>query len=59
MNLICWRVISLVNKALLPKIHKKQDLTRLTPIEKVIVWWKMFTTYRYLDAVKQNGHKIV
>ncbi|PCJ80221.1 MAG: hypothetical protein COA49_09580 [Bacteroidetes bacterium] len=59
MNLICWRLISLVNKLLLPKIYTKADLTRLSSIEKGIVWWKMFTTYRYLDAVKQNGHKIV
>lgn len=50
MRLKWYRLLSQLNKLLLPKIHRKPDLTRLTGIEKAIVGWKMWVTYRRLDA---------
>lgn len=50
MRLKWYRLLSQLNKWLLPKIHRKPDLTRLTGVEKAVVGWKMWVTYRRLDA---------
>ena len=40
---------------LLPAIHKSPDLTRLNGIQKAIVGWKMYVTYRHLDTLERKG----
>lgn len=50
MKLSWYRFLSRLNRLLLPKIHRKEDLTRLTGFEKAVVGWKMWVTYRRLDA---------
>jgi hypothetical protein len=49
-----WSLLSRLNKALLPAIHKVPDLTRLSKFQKAIVGWKMYVTYRRLDKLEQN-----
>lgn len=49
-----WSFLSRLNKAMLPAIHKKPDLTKLNGIEKAIVGWKMYVTYRRLDELNQR-----
>lgn len=50
MRLAWFRFLSRLNKLLLPKIHRKPDLNRLKGWEKAIVGWKLWVTYRRLDA---------
>ena len=50
-----WRVLSTLNRWLLPAIHKVPDLTRLNGVQKAIVGWKMWVTYRHLDALERRG----
>ena len=50
MKLIFWTVLSRINKRLLPKIHRRPDLLKLSHIDKVIVVWKIYVTYNFLDA---------
>lgn len=52
MNL--WSFLSRLNKWLLPSIHKAPDLTRLNAIQKAVVGWKMYVTYRHLDHLQKN-----
>ena len=52
--MMLWRVLSAMNRWLLPSIHKVPDLTRLNGFQKAIVGWKMWVTYRYLDAKNQR-----
>ena len=49
-----WGLLSRPNKVLLPTIHKAPDLTRLNGLQKAIVGWKMYVTYRHLDELKQR-----
>ena len=56
MNVWGWRVLSALNRALLPKIHRKPDLERLSMVDKAIVGWKMWVTYRRLDA--ESAHAV-
>ena len=49
-----WNLLSRLNKALLPDIHKVPDLTRLSKFQKAIVGWKMYVTYRLLDQLEQK-----
>ena len=39
-----WTIISSVNKVLLPKFFLKQNLEKLSNLEKAIVGWKIFET---------------
>ena len=50
MRLTWFRFLSRLNKLLLPKIHRKPDLNRLSGLDKAVVGWKMGVTYRRLDA---------
>ena len=51
-----WNLLSRLNKALLPAIHKVPDLSRLSKFQKAIVGWKMYVTYRHLDELaKRKG----
>ena len=59
MNYIFWKILSSFNKALLPKIYRKPDLMKLTAFDKAIVGWKMFVTYKFLEAAKSQGHDVV
>lgn len=47
-----WGLLARLNKVLLPSIHKSPDLTRLSGFQKAIVGWKMYVTYRHLDALE-------
>ena len=59
MNYAFWKILSSINKALLPKIYRKPDLMKLTNFDKAIVGWKMYVTYRFLDTAKSQGHDVV
>ena len=50
MKLFWFRFLSGLNKALLPKIYRKPNLERLSAFDKAVVGWKMWVTYRRLDA---------
>ena len=50
MKLLWFRFLSGLNKALLPKIYRKSNLERLSAFDKAVVGWKMWVTYRRLDA---------
>ena len=50
-----WSALARLNKVLLPSIHKSPDLTRLNALEKAMVGWKMFVTYRHLDELERKG----
>ena len=56
MRLSWYRFLSRLNKLLLPKIHTKPDLTRLNGFEKAVVGWKLWVTYRRLDA--ESAHAV-
>ncbi|MGY8942144.1 MAG: SsrA-binding protein [Flavobacteriales bacterium] len=49
-SLLVFRLLSLLNRLLLPRFSKRQDLTRLKKWEQALVGWKMWVTYRLLDA---------
>ena len=57
MKVMWWRLLSALNKALLPKIYRKPDLERLSAVEKAVVGWKMWVTYRRLDA--ESAHAVM
>lgn len=58
MNYMFWKMLSAFNKSLLPKIYKR-NLPKLSTFDKAIVVWKIFVTYKYLDAAKSIGHNVV
>lgn len=49
-----WGFLARLNKELLPAIHKSPDLTRLNGLQKAVVGWKMYVTYRHLDHLEQK-----
>ena len=55
MKLIFWTVLSRINKRVLPKIHRRPDLLKLSLIDKAIVVWKIVVTYNYLDASSSSN----
>ena len=59
MNYFLLTLLSALNKTLLPKFYLKQNLEKLSNLEKGIVGWKIFITYKYLDAAKEKGAKII
>ena len=59
MSYIFWTLLSSVNKVILPKYFLKQNLEKLSNLDKVIVGWKMFVTYKFLDAAKINGNRVL
>ena len=54
MNRIVFAILSQLNRLLLPRFSKRQDLTQLKKWEQALVGWKMWVTYRYLDAKNQG-----
>lgn len=54
MQLVLFQILSALNRSLLPCFSKRPDLTRLKKWEQVLVGWKMWVTYRYLDAKNQR-----
>ena len=44
---------------LLPQFYLKPNLEKLSNLEKVIVGWKIFITYKYLDAAKEQDQEII
>ena len=44
---------------LLPTFYLKENLEKLSNLEKGMVGWKIFITYKYLDAAKKKGAKII
>jgi len=59
MNYFLLTLLSTLNKRLLPTFYLKENLEKLSNIEKGIVGWKIFITYKYLDAAKEKGAKII
>lgn len=59
MNYSFWKIVSSINKAILPKIYRKPDLMNLTAFDKAIVGWKILVTYKFLDAAKSEGHDVI
>ena len=59
MNYFLLTILSSLNKILLPTFYLKENLEKLSNIEKAIVGWKIFITYKYLDAAKEKGAKII
>ncbi|MBC8149700.1 MAG: hypothetical protein H8E97_00265 [Bacteroidetes bacterium] len=57
MKLIFWTVLSRINKRILPKIHRRPDLLKLSLFDKAIVVWKIVVTYNYLDA--SSSRKVI
>ena len=57
MMLAWFRFLSGVNKTFLPKVYLKPDLEQLSGFDKAIVGWKMWVTYRRLDA--ESAHQVV
>jgi len=55
MKLIFWTVLSRINKLILPKIHRRPDLLKLSLFDKAIVVWKIYVTYNYLDASSNSN----
>ena len=50
MRLIWFRFLSALNRLFLPKLYRRQDLTQLSSVDKAVVGWKLWVTYRLLDA---------
>ena len=50
MRLQWFRFLSGMNRAVLPKIYRRGDLTSLSALDKAVVGWKLWVTYRFLDA---------
>ncbi len=59
MKYLLLTLLSTLNKVLLPKIYLKKNLEKLSDLEKGIVGWKIFITYKYLDAAKEKGEQII
>ena len=59
MNYFLLTLLSALNKTLLPKFYLKQNLEKLSNLEKGIVGWKILITYKYLDAAKEKGAKVI
>jgi hypothetical protein len=45
-----YRVLSALNRVLLPRLSQRADLSKLSPVDKAIVGWRIWVTYRRLDA---------
>lgn len=56
MRLMSFRLLSGINRWCLPRIHRRPDLTRLSNLEQAIVGWKIWVTYRLLDA--ESDHRL-
>jgi hypothetical protein len=56
MKLTWFRLLSALNKVALPKIYRKPNLERLSVLDKAVVGWKMWVTYRRLDA--ESAHQV-
>jgi len=59
MSYVFWTILSSVNKILLPKFYLKQNLEKLSNLEKAIVGWKIFVSYKYLDVAKMKGKSVL
>ncbi len=58
MNFMFWRLLSAFNKSFLPKMYKR-NLLKLSTCDKAIVGWKIYVTYKFLDAAQSKGHNVV
>lgn len=50
MQLILFKLLSQLNRLILPRFYRRKDLTQLKKWEQALVGWKMWVTYRLLDA---------
>lgn len=50
MSLIGLQILSKLNRWLLPAFSRRQDLMHLKKWEQAIIGWKIWVTYRLLDA---------
>jgi len=56
MKLTWFRLLSALNKVALPKIYRMLSLERLSVLDRAVVGWKMWVTYRRLDA--ESAHQV-
>ncbi|MGB1944757.1 MAG: hypothetical protein ACPHM0_03635, partial [Flavobacteriales bacterium] len=54
MQRVLFQILSQLNRLLLPRFSRRPDLTQLKKWEQALVGWKMWVTYRYLDAKNQG-----
>jgi len=54
MEILVYSILSQLNRWLLPRFSRRPDLTQLKKWEQALIGWKMWVTYRYLDA-KNNA----
>jgi hypothetical protein len=45
-----FKILSQFNKAVLPKLHKKPDLSKMNKVEMAIAAWKRWVTFNYFEA---------
>jgi hypothetical protein len=50
LSLVCWQVLSRLNRLLLPRMSKRTSLIGLKKWEQIVVGWRIYVTYRLLDA---------
>ena len=58
MNYSFWKFLSGLNKTVLPKIYQSPDLMNLSALQKAVIGWKIFVTYKFLDAAKSQRKEI-
>jgi hypothetical protein len=44
-----FKFLSQLNKAILPKLHKKQDLAKMNKAEMALAGWKRWVTFSYFE----------
>lgn len=49
-----FKFLSQVNKAVLPKLYKKQDLAKMNKAEMVLAGWKRWVTFSYFDECEKR-----
>lgn len=52
-----FKFLSQVNKAILPKLHKKPDLSKMTKAEMALAGWKRWVTFNYFEARDEMNKK--
>jgi hypothetical protein len=45
-----FKFLSQANKAVLPKLHKKEDLSKMNKAEMALAGWKRWVTFNYFEA---------
>ena len=57
MKLFIFSTLSKMNKSMLPKMWKSADLGNLSKSEKLILGWKRWVTFKYLDEKEKQSSR--